>query len=509
MRVHTHPDLSGPHIHTFVFFLLGSELAKQACPPAHLSMDSDGSWHSLGQDLQLSIMSVLKQRKDKSSLQAMMQTSRDLRLLASSLISSIEIRGAFALARYPKHAAAITSMRLCMRPSPRQVHMEPSAMISWLQSTPAISSRMGGGLAAVTGVRVDLPVPDEDDEEKFEPMRPAIMDNLITTIGRACPSLRSLHIDGIYRTEVDKGLVRAMFSAIGQHLPGIVELQLEVCTGTDLYDFNIAGIDWAACLPRGMEKFNSNVHLHHNLLQQLVQMPALVEVVVGSLGDDDVDGTTEVQSGGCAWRILRIGGLGAGFSSCKAFGRFSAAMPLLQLYCTNTVYWELDSISQAEGPTVAKAAAWLSQISNCPHELSIGWGVYIPDSISTVGVISALAPMSNLTSLQLLDWPVTERTLDELALALPNVSKLAFKFCSINSSAWLRMLSLASVTHLSLIRTPVTLKQVVAFTSVVLRPVTLLCANSTNQAGWDDCQGALMEQRRLTGLPPIEVIVSS
>ena len=54
--------------------------------------DGGSGWGSLGHDLHFSILSVLKQQKDKDSLQAVMQTSRDLRLLGSSLISAIDVR---------------------------------------------------------------------------------------------------------------------------------------------------------------------------------------------------------------------------------------------------------------------------------------------------------------------------------------------------------------------------------------------------------------------------------
>ena len=188
-------------------------------------MDRDSSWLSLGQDLQLSIMTVLKRREDKGSLQALMQTSSDLRLLASSLISSIEIRDAFALAHYPKHAAAITSMRLWMCPFHGKAHMEPPCMVTWLQSTSAISKR----LAAVTSVRVELPESVADGE--VQPMEPAIMDSLVASIGQACPSLR---MDGIDRDNEE--LVRAMFTAIGKHLPSIVELQLGLDTRAVSYN---------------------------------------------------------------------------------------------------------------------------------------------------------------------------------------------------------------------------------------------------------------------------------
>lgn len=55
----------------------------------------------LGHDPQLAIMSALKQLKGKDSLQAVMLTSRDLQLMASPVISSID---AFALGRYPRRS---------------------------------------------------------------------------------------------------------------------------------------------------------------------------------------------------------------------------------------------------------------------------------------------------------------------------------------------------------------------------------------------------------------------
>ena len=216
---------------------------------------------------------MLNQEKDRYSLQAVMQTSRELQMVASSFISSIEIHDAFALAHYPKHAAAIISVRLWMRPShPVETHMEPPCMVTcWLRSTSAVSNR----LAAVACVRVVLPQPSMEDT-----MEPAVMDSLLASIGQACPNLRCLCMDGIDRR--DEELVCSMFTAIGQRLPGIIELQLDLDEGEywDTYNWPNTGIDWAACLPRGLQKFTSNAHLHHELLQHLVQMPSLTEVAV-------------------------------------------------------------------------------------------------------------------------------------------------------------------------------------------------------------------------------------
>ena len=489
-------------------------------------MESDGSWHSLVLDPQLSILSLLKQRKDRDSLQAMMQTSRELRLLTSSPISSIEIRHAFALAHFPKHAAAITSMRLCMCPSPGEAHMEPYCMVSWLQSTSATCNR----LATVTSVRVELPVPNVDEEEEFEPMEPAVMDCLLASIGQACPSLRSLHMDGI--NHGDEELVRAMFTAIGRHLPGIVELQLELDANfvdevDNVSDFDIAGIDWAACLPRGLQKFSSPVHLHHELLQQLVLMPSLAEVTVLSLGDEAMENlgeeAMEVQSDSCAWRSLR---LSQGLPSFQVLASFTAAMPLLHIPSLNRGFhqtphqWCITHIggSGVDRPIVAKAAAWLSHINNYPKRLTIRWGWranYWPDAASTVGFISALAPLSGLYSLELVLWPITVRTLDELALALPNVKNLTLNSCSISSGAWLRMASLVSVTHLEIThrqaRHTISLEDIVEFMYLVSHPMTIHFNHGTvseaDRVVWEEIKGILEEQRWDAGLPHITVLI--
>ena len=478
-------------------------------------LDDDGAgcscWNSLGHDLQLAILSILKRRDDKVSLQAVLQTSSDLRRLGSSLISSIEIRDAYALNHFPRHATAITSMELWMCPSPGKEHMAPPCMVSWLQFTSAACDRLGG----VTNIRMELPQSLAEDEEDSKPwpVDPATMDNLLTSIGQACSSLRSLYIGGIDRANEE--LVRTMFSALGQHLPNIVELQLDLAWESDIWDFDIAGIDWAACLPRGLRKFSIPVRVHHELLQHLVQMPSLAEVAIFGLGYED----TEVQSDGCAWRILQLDDEGC--LSCKALGRFTTSMPLLHLYSFHQPHWNLDATSEALGPAVSKAAAWLSKISNCPEELTIGWEFGFPDAAFSADVISALAPLSGLVSLELDLWLITEGTLDKIALTLPNVNELTFKSCSISSGAWLRMLTLSSLAVLTISRWPIAdadkfaipLSQIIAFTAFVLRPMTLNfnrgCVSDADHAGWDAFKETLEEQRRSMGLPKVTVHITS
>ena len=198
-------------------------------------------------------------------------------------------------------------------------------------------------------------------------------------------------------------------------------------------------------------------------------MPSLTEVAVLTLsGEGEL---LEVQSEACAWRILRIE---TGSPFLQELGRFTAAMPLLHLKLCDNPTWLLGSAVEGLA-TMAKAAAWLSQISNCPNELSLELNSIAAESAA--GVISSLAPLSGpLISLALIDWPVSEGTLDELAAALPNVSKLTLLGCSISSSAWARMSSLTSVTDLTINRirggaggTVIPLSQIIAFTSAIFR----------------------------------------
>ena len=216
-------------------------------------------------------------------------------------------------------------------------------------------------------------------------------------------------------------------------------------------------------------------------------MPSLTEVEVWGLSTGKEE-LLEVQSEACAWRILKTY-----FPSCLELGRFTSAMPLLHLYGVNNVEvpsWFLGA--DVEGPAMAKAATWLSQLRSCPEKLSLN--LRSSRTASSTGLISSLAPLAGrLVSLGLCNWPVSVRTLDELAFALPSVSKLSLWNCSISDSAWTRMLSLISVTDLSIggpidgITIP--LAQIIAFASAVSRPFTLAfggsCVSKEDQAGWE------------------------
>ena len=64
-------------------------------------------WNDLGRDLQLLVVSAL--RPDTSSLQAVMETSRDLRIAASSMVSHMIVQDDISFEgdpwlRFPRHA---------------------------------------------------------------------------------------------------------------------------------------------------------------------------------------------------------------------------------------------------------------------------------------------------------------------------------------------------------------------------------------------------------------------
>ena len=462
----------------------------------HNDGDKSGDWHSLGDNLQLYIYSFLRKCKDKDSLQAVMETSRNQLLLASSLITAIEIGDASALARYPRHAADLTSIWLRMSSSHGEVpvYMEPPLMVTWLQATSAACNR----LSAVTIVRLGLLYPDAE----YEAMDPAIMEVLLASIGRACPNLRCLRIDKIDRN--NEVVVRAMFAAIGRHLPGIVELQLYFYGGGYLYqDFQIGGIDWEACLPRGLQKFTSHARLHHELLQQLVMMPSLTEVRVHGLsfGPEEM---LEVQSEACAWRILRIDG---DFPAYEELGRFTAAMPFLHLHCESNgpATW---CLAMEQAAIVAKAAAWLSQICNPPKELRILFEAYAGDGAPNAGLISSLAPLSSLVSIILYRWPIAERTLDELAAALPNVHKLSMMDVTITDSAWLGLQSLRSISVLTIGRLTggktIPLAKIIEFVNGFHRPMAITFGLDTvapaDQASWKVFEEEQRQNGQLQGI---------
>ena len=491
-------------------------------------LQAPSNWDSLDNNLQLSILTLLIQQRDQQSLQALLQSSRGLRLLVSSLIRAIEIRAIDALERFPRHATAITSVQLVIVSSARG-RMEPSRALTFLAAARLLATC--GRLALATHVQLELPL---ELEEHTAPS----MDVLMESLGHACPMLRSLVVNQLHRD--DEYATVAFFRGLGRALPGLVELEVAIHDDSSDYDLDIAGIDWAACLPPGLRKLHlPATHLHHELLDHLVQMPGLEDVAALSLSimRERLGAERTLRSEACTWRALKLVLL-PNFQRVCSFTAWPAGMQLAQLKRLSgdgPLCWKLIPLlgyaaRQHQVQAVAAAAARLATCS-CRdlawhgRTFSIGWfrnwdteDVFLPEPADAAGVISALAPLANkIPTLCLKNWEVTAELLDEIALALPQTHGLLLKSCFVDSGAWTRLLSLSSVTELGFsgehpLREQVTLLEATSFALSVPRAMTLWFGgdrgdvmSDIDQAEWDSFVLSLPTRRRDSGLPPITI----
>ena len=472
------------------------------------------SWSCLGSDLQLSILSSLKQQGDKDAIQAVLQTSRALRILASSLICKLEVCNLAALSCFPWHAT-VTTIELMMRPlqpSEPNTHMDLPDVLAWLAATSAAGRR----LRAVTTLSMIMPYENRQ--------LGASLAALILAVGQAFPNLRSLSVMGLTRSLNNEGPTAAFFQAVGQHLPNITTLRVWASCERNQFNLDIPCIDWAACLPAGLCTILLNVGLHPALLQHLAQMPKLTDVESLSLSKDRyVDSPSIVQAEGCAWRVLKL----SEFPSYKEVCSFSTwpRFSLQSQHASIRFSWTLRQHSPEQTLALATAAARLATCSEIAWPDSgftvIGFNDPLPteESASIIGVLSALAPLANkLPTLCLSRWAISAALLDELALALPHTHALELMDCFVSGEAWVRLLTLTSVTRLS-ISTPnymspptmlrVALHEVTAFSASVPRAMTLPLGKSTLEDAdvdaWDAFRQSLVTRRMVLGLPLLTI----
>ena len=469
---------------------------------------NQASWSCLGSDLQLSILSSLKQQGDKDAIQAVLQTSRALRILASSLICKLEVCDIAALSRFPQHAT-ITTIQLVMRPSESRAHVELPDVPAWLATTSAAGRR----LRAITTLSMTMP------HARQQPG--ASLSALILAIGQAFPNLRDLSVDGLDRAADEPAT--AFFQALGKHLPNITTLCVLV-NDANFCTLDVPGIDWAACLPAGICKIILDVDLHPALLQQLAQMPSLTEVTAWALSMDMAgDGPSAVQSEACAWRMLKL----VLFPSFEDVCRFSS-WPRFSLQKDEHDHpnfsWILGPHSPEQTMALATAAARLATCTDIDLAwlacaFTIGWTDFpSEETASAIGVISALAPLADkLLALRLEGWTISAAILDELALALPHTHSLDFTDCIITSSAWVRLLTLTSVTRLSFskefgnqpARLRPKLHEATAFAASVPRAMALSLGQGVLEAAdvgaWDTFLESLEMRRMVLGLPMLTI----
>ena len=463
-------------------------------------------WHNLGDDLQLKILSVFKQEGgDKDSLNALLQTSRALRILVSSLIHKIKIRSIDALAKFPRHAT-INAMELNLIP---QLGLELPAMLTWL----VIASSAGTRLNSVIDISVRL-----CHHSNAPQMDAASVAPFISAIGQACPNLQGLavgHLDVHHREPIV-----ALFSAIGLHLPNLTSLKISIPSGSNLLsDWNI---DWAASLPRSLQILHlpSN-YLHHELLQHLLQMPQLEEVEARSIIGASADRQQALQSDACTWRRLKLFIFPSFWDVC----RFTTWPDLsLIIYPGHPARWTLNPHSPDQTRAVAKAATRLALCSGSmlrDKPFAIVWESVPTDPSLSAGILSALAPMAdNIATLFLDNWTITAALLDELAQSLPHTSSLYLVRCTFTSEAWLRLLTLTSVRALYFLaltkpedRLPehqVQLVDVVAYTLSVPHAMKLFfhegCMTASDMLAWKAFVPSLVTRRTLLGVPPLTIL---
>ena len=501
---------------------------------------------SLGEDLQLEVIKVLQKDADKDSMQAVLQTSRDLRLRASALIHKLVVcnnsNNTMDNDRFPRHAVNITSLEL------RITSQVIASVVEWL-NTAALTDR----LLLVTRADLVVQLPrrvqqeDEDEEDKDEKdfadaeANDLVLAFVVAALAHACPNLSSLVVSSTDLFE--DVLSRSFFEAIGAHLPNLTQLEFldtyvyRVPRNDSSYGINFEGIDWAACLPAGLTKLHLwRVALHRPLLQQLLRMLLLVDVKAWSISTHDDDLSRPVQSDACAWRKLQLGNMFPDFREVCRFSTWPSGVKLVETQCLEgpyTFHWKLGRPSVGQTGAVATAAQRLStcdlsssgtfklswHIGVCRRGMWQREGPQISDDAAAAGIISALAPLAgSIPALWLDNWPVSASLLDELAWLLPYTHTLIITDCTISEDAWARLLRLPSVTAFSN-RSEVPMVEALA-PAVQPVPQSLsrlwlsenrnsrymsYAARDRGQASWNALTATLSEQRIAMGLPPVVI----
>ena len=298
-------------------------------------------------------------------------------------------------------------------------------------------------------------------------------------------------------------------------MPHLLHLMVDL-TGDAAYHLKITGIDWAACLPSGMQRLQlPGVNLHHKLLQHLVQMPSLVDLQVSSLSLPGLPRSRRaeefgiIQSDACAWKTLSLDGL----PSFHVVQRFTL-WPRLRLFVSNKITrWRLGAPSLDQDLAVAGAAVKLSTCNLNTFMISLSF-----DSVMTLGspdtVLRALDLLAaSICGVHLHHCRISARCLDVIAESLPSLKYLILADSAMEEEAWLRLLSLTSVTRITLKEASrVSAVHLTAFTSAVQRAVQIsITEDCTTGADWmalKAWQSTLKTQREIMGWPAVSLILN-
>ena len=147
-------------------------------------MDTDASslWDLLDDDLILQIIAPLRMAKDKASLDALMQTSRSLRVLAASSIPSatLAVDHPQCMGRFPSHAT-VRAMR---------IRMEPREAITFLQTAEHAHRLRGVQRMVLPLVDPDFKLTQDSPQPKWWASAEQLV-GIVGVVGAACPALTS------------------------------------------------------------------------------------------------------------------------------------------------------------------------------------------------------------------------------------------------------------------------------------------------------------------------------
>ena len=427
--------------------------------PRHLS----GDIHSI-------IVSFLWRQNDQASVNAFMQTSRELRLRTSALISKIKLTDMLAHGHFPRHAT--------LRTLDLALPVEKATM--WLQ---AIWTVVPERLRLVSKILVHTDCTSNDYE--WDAM-PEHLKALPEVISYACSNTASLELVSLFDgSALD---TTAFLRALGRKL----------------------------ALPC--------VVIHNELLKYLVNMPSLIELEAFSLCPGARGPFPVVQSEACTWQVLRLQelphwGLINSFTAWPGIRLEvlpQAAKDKPWLY--PAFEWGLGApsleLAAAVGEAAAKLAACIDDplhlLSHHRYGLVLAFdnimGPAASDAAAAVALISALAPLDGfLRGVRLVRWRVTAEVLQALTVSLPNTVRLGLKHCFMNKGAWRRLMVQPRLGSLAFLgNTRISLYKVLWLAKGVRQlmeiSVGLGCMTAVDKRAMPEAVASLAGQRRQ---PPV------
>ena len=257
---------------------------------SHFSFSQPGSWESLPiACIRYCIVSCLWKAKDRESLQALMQTSRELRVMISSMIDAVVVQDAESMHIFPRHAIVRKlGLGRC-----------PAKAVIWLRTFAASGPRADKRLLQIESVNLNVSLHPKEIQLCGE-VKPEDITEVFDAIASLCPNMHSLAV----RLSEERAINIALLQSLGKQLPHVTELCLDSVWVDILQDIG-DNVDWPLHIPPNLTKLSlPSSTLPRDLIQHLVQMPTLVEVSAAGL-DDDPGGRPAINTETCAWKKLR------------------------------------------------------------------------------------------------------------------------------------------------------------------------------------------------------------